>query len=141
MAVITRNTRTLSHQVCHHGGRIINGNSEILLQYPYLFFPFTGAQPQRQPPYDQFVFNLRASYRQETEATVENFLRIGRKRPCFGILSPSGRGGALPVSDSGCVSRGKAKLMADLADTATALEVLGETSVTGVRIRNVKTGP
>src|SRR5262249_45347807 len=31
-----------------------------------LFFPFTGAQPQRQPPYDEFVFNLRASYYQET---------------------------------------------------------------------------
>ena len=29
----------------------------------YLFFPFTGAEPQRQPPYDELVFNLRASYR------------------------------------------------------------------------------
>jgi ABC-type branched-subunit amino acid transport system substrate-binding protein len=49
-------------------------------RHVYLFFPFTGAQPQRQPPYDQFVFNLRASYHQETGATVEHFLRIGRKR-------------------------------------------------------------
>ena len=32
----------------------------------YLFFPFTGAQPQREPPYGDFAFNLRASYRQET---------------------------------------------------------------------------
>lgn len=46
----------------------------------YLFFPFTGAQPQRQIPYEQFVFNLRASYRQETEGLVDNFLKIGRKR-------------------------------------------------------------
>ena len=45
-----------------------------------LFFPYTGAQPQREPPYDAFVFNLRASYRQETEGLVEHFVQIGRKR-------------------------------------------------------------
>jgi ABC-type branched-subunit amino acid transport system substrate-binding protein len=46
----------------------------------YLFFPFTGAQPHRQYPYDFFVFNLRASYHQETEGLVNNLVRIGRKR-------------------------------------------------------------
>ena len=46
----------------------------------YLFFPFTGAQPQREPPYGDFAFNLRASYRQETEGLVNNFIRIGRRR-------------------------------------------------------------
>jgi ABC-type branched-subunit amino acid transport system substrate-binding protein len=46
----------------------------------YLFFPFTGAQPQRQPPYADFVFNRRASYEQETAGLVEQFLKIGRKR-------------------------------------------------------------
>ena len=46
----------------------------------YLFFPFTGAQPQREPPYGPFAFNLRASYRQETAGLVQNFVRIGRKR-------------------------------------------------------------
>jgi branched-chain amino acid transport system substrate-binding protein len=46
----------------------------------FLFFPFTGAQPQRQPPYDVYVFNLRASYKEETAGLVENFLKIGRKR-------------------------------------------------------------
>ena len=46
----------------------------------YLFFPFTGAQPQREPPYGDFAFNLRASYRQETAGLVNNFLRTGRKR-------------------------------------------------------------
>ncbi len=46
----------------------------------YLFFPFTGAQPQREPPYGSFAFNLRASYRQETAGLVENFLAIGRQR-------------------------------------------------------------
>jgi branched-chain amino acid transport system substrate-binding protein len=45
-----------------------------------LFFPYTGAQPQREPPYDAFVFNLRASYRQETAGLVEHFVQIGRKR-------------------------------------------------------------
>ena len=46
----------------------------------YLFFPFTGAQPQREPPYGAFAFNLRASYRQETAGLVDNFVRIGRRR-------------------------------------------------------------
>ena len=46
----------------------------------FLFFPFTGAQPQRQPPYGEFAFNLRASYRQETAGLVDNFVSIGRKR-------------------------------------------------------------
>ena len=32
----------------------------------YLFFPFTGAQPQREAPYADEVFNLRASYRDES---------------------------------------------------------------------------
>ena len=46
----------------------------------YLFFPFTGAQPQREPPYGDFAFNLRASYRQETAGLVNNFLAAGKKR-------------------------------------------------------------
>ena len=46
----------------------------------YLFFPFTGAQPQREPPYEPYVFNLRGSYRQETAGLVENFLSAGRNR-------------------------------------------------------------
>jgi len=46
----------------------------------YLFFPFTGAQPQREAPYKDFVFNLRPSYRQETYGLVENFIKIGKKR-------------------------------------------------------------
>ena len=46
----------------------------------YLFFPFTGAQPQREPPYGDFAFNLRASYGQETAGLVDNFLSVGRRR-------------------------------------------------------------
>ncbi len=49
-------------------------------QRVYLFFPFTGAQPQREPPYGDFAFNLRASYRQETAGLVNNFVRTRRKR-------------------------------------------------------------
>jgi ABC-type branched-subunit amino acid transport system substrate-binding protein len=45
-----------------------------------LFFPFTGAQPQREFPYEDFVFNLRASYRQETAGLVDNFVSLGRTR-------------------------------------------------------------
>ncbi len=46
----------------------------------FLFFPFTGAQPQRQEPYDAYVFNLRASYQEETEGLVNHFIDMGRKR-------------------------------------------------------------
>ncbi len=46
----------------------------------YMFFPFTGAQPQREAPYGDFAFNLRPSYRQETAGLVRNLLRIGRRR-------------------------------------------------------------
>ncbi len=46
----------------------------------YLFFPFTGAQPQREPPYEDFAFNLRASYRQETAGLVDNLVSIGKRR-------------------------------------------------------------
>lgn len=49
-----------------------------------LFFPVTGAEPQRRPPYDQFVYNLRASYSQEVEALVREFSRLGKTR--FAIL-------------------------------------------------------
>jgi ABC-type branched-subunit amino acid transport system substrate-binding protein len=46
----------------------------------YLLFPFTGAQPQREAPYDDYVFNLRASYRDETDGLVSNFHSVGRER-------------------------------------------------------------
>lgn len=65
----------------------------------FLFFPFTGAQPQRQPPYDDFVFNLRASYHQETEGLVNHLVSIGRKRiAVFYQADAYGRGGWSGVS-------------------------------------------
>lgn len=51
-----------------HGGRML------------LFFPFTGAQPLRHPPYGDLVFNLRASYRDETRGLVAGCSEIGRRR-------------------------------------------------------------
>jgi len=60
----------------------------------YLFFPFTGAEPQREPPYRDFAFNLRASYRQETAGLVDNFVRIGRRRVAvFYQIDAYGRSG------------------------------------------------
>jgi len=60
----------------------------------YLFFPFTGAQPQREDPYNQFVFNLRSSYRQETEALVDKFFSTGHKKiAVFYQIDAYGRSG------------------------------------------------
>ncbi len=46
----------------------------------FYFANFTGAQLQREPPYDVAVFNVRASYRQETRAIVEVLLAGGRQK-------------------------------------------------------------
>ena len=59
-----------------------------------LFFPFTGALPHRRPPYDRYVFNLRASYADETKCLVDNFLSIGRSRiAVFYQIDAYGRSG------------------------------------------------
>ena len=66
-----------------------------------LFFPFTGAQPQREPPYDRLAINLRASYRQETEGLVANFLSIGRARiAVFYQADAYGRSGWVGVREA-----------------------------------------
>jgi len=44
---------------------------------------FTGAQPQREEPYVDQVFNIRASYRQEMMALVERFWQSGARK--FGV--------------------------------------------------------
>jgi ABC-type branched-subunit amino acid transport system substrate-binding protein len=46
----------------------------------FLFSNFTGAQPQREPPYDGMVFNVRASYREETAGLVDHLLKAGYTR-------------------------------------------------------------
>lgn len=45
-----------------------------------LLFPFTGANLLRERPYDAFVFNLRASYNDETRELVEALLATGKRR-------------------------------------------------------------
>jgi ABC-type branched-subunit amino acid transport system substrate-binding protein len=62
--------------------------------YTFLFFPLSGAAPQREPPYDDFVFNLRASYQDETEGLVDHFVQLGRTRiAIFYQADAYGRGG------------------------------------------------
>ncbi|MBI4961734.1 MAG: ABC transporter substrate-binding protein [Desulfomonile tiedjei] len=59
-----------------------------------LFFPFSGAQPQREGPYGQYVFNLRASYRQEIDALVDYLVSRGRTRiAVFYQIDAYGRSG------------------------------------------------
>ncbi len=52
-------------------------------QHVVLVGNFTGAQPQREAPYADQVFNIRASYRQEMMALVERFWSLGARS--FGV--------------------------------------------------------
>lgn len=52
-------------------------------QHIILVGNFTGAQPQREAPYGDQVFNIRASYRQEMMALVERFWQQGARK--FGV--------------------------------------------------------
>ncbi len=73
---------------------------------------FTGAQPQREAPYVEHVFNIRASYRQEMMALVERFWQQGARR--FGVyyqMDPYGRSGTDGVA-RGLALRG-AKIVAE----------------------------
>jgi branched-chain amino acid transport system substrate-binding protein len=59
-----------------------------------LFFPFTGAEPQRRHPYDEFVYNLRASYHQEMARLVDQLVELGRTRiAVFYQIDAFGRSG------------------------------------------------
>jgi ABC-type branched-subunit amino acid transport system substrate-binding protein len=60
---------------------------------------FTGAQPQREAPYVEQVFNVRASYRQEMAALVDRFWQVGART--IGVYSQAdayGRSGTDGVS-------------------------------------------
>jgi ABC-type branched-subunit amino acid transport system substrate-binding protein len=64
-----------------------------------LFFSYTGAQPLRERPYGDLVFNLRASYRQETEGLVSQFIKLGRRRVAvFYQADAYGRSGIVGVT-------------------------------------------
>tara|TARA_R110000868_G_scaffold161466_1_gene391872 strand:- start:5172 stop:6374 length:1203 start_codon:yes stop_codon:yes gene_type:complete len=61
----------------------------------FLFGNFTGAQPQREDPYDDYVFNVRASYRDETQGLVDHLVKLGHKKIGLFIQFDSyGRSGA-----------------------------------------------
>jgi ABC-type branched-subunit amino acid transport system substrate-binding protein len=75
---------------------------------------FTGAQPQREPPYGHYVFNVRASYRQEMGALVDRFWALGARK--FGVyyqIDAYGRSG------TDAVARGLARRGARIAAEAT----------------------
>jgi branched-chain amino acid transport system substrate-binding protein len=75
---------------------------------------FTGAQPQREPPYVEYVFNIRASYRQEMMALVDQFWHAGaRELGVFYQIDAYGRSG----TDG--VARGLARRGATIAAEAT----------------------
>jgi branched-chain amino acid transport system substrate-binding protein len=81
-----------------------------------LFFPFTGAQPHREPPYGSLAVNLRASYRQETRGLVDNFAEAGRSRiAVFYQADAYGRSGWVGVRE---------------ALTARGLKIAGEATYT-----------
>jgi branched-chain amino acid transport system substrate-binding protein len=61
--------------------------------------PLTGADPLRTFPYDRYVFNVRASYREETRALVRHLYNKGFRR--IAVLGPAdvlGKSGELGVS-------------------------------------------
>lgn len=61
--------------------------------------PFTGAEPQRTAPYDKYVFNIRASYREETRALVRYLYHQGYRRIGFlGQADAYGKSGELGVN-------------------------------------------
>ncbi len=95
---------------------------------------FTGAQPQREAPYVDQVFNVRASYRQEMQALVERFWQTGARR--FGVyyqIDAYGRSGTDGVARA-LAARG-ARIVAEATyvrgatfdeDMATAVATLRE---------------
>lgn len=63
--------------------------------------PFTGADPQRKPPYDKYVFNIRASYREETRALVRYLYGKGYRRiGYFGQADSYGKSGEIGVKSA-----------------------------------------
>src|SRR3974377_909762 len=94
-------------------------------QHFLLLFPFTGADTNRNPPYDQFSFTRRASYDQEMKGLVDHFVAVNRTRIAVfyqadaygraggGGVGP-GRGGAGPGdARGGALWRGGARPPSD----------------------------
>lgn len=61
----------------------------------FLFSNFTGASPQRHFPYQDFIFNVRASYEEETRGLVDQLVKTGHRRLGLFIQNDAyGRSGA-----------------------------------------------
>jgi len=97
---------------------------------------FTGAQPQREAPYADQVFNIRASYRQEMMTLVDRFWALGARS--FGVyyqIDAYGRSGTDGVA-RGLALRGaritaeatyprQAKFTDDMTPAVSALQKAG----------------
>ncbi len=91
----------------------------------FLFSNFTGAQPQREPPHNKYVFNVRASYRQETAALVKNFEKLGLNKIGIFIQNDAyGRSG-----EDGVARALKEKGLAIVAETTYERNVPYETDM------------
>jgi branched-chain amino acid transport system substrate-binding protein len=63
--------------------------------------PFTGADPQRSPPYDKLVFNVRSSYREETRVLVRYLHAKGYRRIGYlGQADAYGKSGEVGVTEA-----------------------------------------
>jgi len=70
-------------------------------QYIVNVAPFTGAEVLRNPPYSRYVFNIRASYREETWALVDYLYSKGfRKIGFFGQADAYGKSGQVAVEEA-----------------------------------------
>jgi branched-chain amino acid transport system substrate-binding protein len=95
-------------------------------QHVVLVGNFTGAQPQREAPYVDQVFNVRASYRQEMAALVERFWQAGARR--FGVyyqIDAYGRSGTDGVARALAVRSAKIVAEATYVRNATFEEDMG----------------
>lgn len=64
----------------------------------FLFSNFTGARAQREKPFSDHVFNVRASYKEETAGLVEHLYEKGKRRfALFLQFDAYGRAGATGV--------------------------------------------
>lgn len=76
--------------------------------------PFTGADPQRKPPYDKFVFNIRSSYSEETRSLVRYLHAKGYRRIGYlGQADSYGKSGEVGVTEA------LAEFGLEIADSAT----------------------
>jgi ABC-type branched-subunit amino acid transport system substrate-binding protein len=90
---------------CYVGTPTMNRTLPLLrmrqAEHFLLFFPFTGADTNRIPPYNEFSFNLRASYDEETKGLVDHFIAVHRTRiAVFYQADAYGRAGWAGVRDA-----------------------------------------